>query len=301
MIHEEEYVLARVHAEYFRALSGPSTLLPCQTCGELCPRCRSSCNMLGHHQCHMCDDMSCRVRTYEVFKRVVTELPPDELNMLSVSRQRLTATVNTSSPRLRFIATLTSHLQRATRQELFQYWKEYTELEVIFNYRDTALSLSFVNVQKERFLHEVFDTWRGRWNWEAKPLGCSGNPVRRRCYTLWHAARIFGWSQYSMHQLYEHLRHDFRRWRRFVTQERGQNSWNEIMVSSLREVVFERLLHCIFDAWCDRDPVAVFAGLILERDGQPMFHTIWHARRYYGWSLAAESITTDEGFVTLIL
>ena len=283
---EEEHVHARVRAA--------STLWPCQTCGELCPRCRSSCNMLGHHKWHMCDDMSCRVRTYEVSKRVVTEVPPNELNMLSVSRQRLTATVNTSSFRMRCIA-----IQRATRQELFQYWKEYTELEVIFNYRDTALSLSFVNVQKERFLHEVFDTWRGRWNWEAKPLGCSGNPVRRRCYTLWHAAKIFGWSQYSMHQLYEHLRHDFRRWRRFVTQERGQNSWNETMVPSLREVVFERVLHCIFDAWCHRDPA--FAGLIFERDGQRMFHTIWHARRYYGWPLAAELITTDEGFFTLIL
>ena len=116
---EEQHVLARVHSEYFR-------VWPCQICGELCPRCRSPCNMLGHHQWHMCDDMSCRVRTYEVVKRVLTELPPDGLNMLSVSRQRITATVNTISPRLRFIATLSSHLQRATTQELFQYWKEYS-------------------------------------------------------------------------------------------------------------------------------------------------------------------------------
>ena len=102
-----------------------------------------------------------------------------------------------------------------------------------------------------------------------------------------------------MHQLYEHLRHDFRRWRRFVTQERGQNSWNETMAPSLREVVFERLLHCIFDAWRRRDPEKAFAGFISECDGQRMFYTIWHARRYYGWPLAAESITTDDGFVTL--
>ena len=48
--------------------------------------------------------------------------------------------------------------------------------------------------------------------------------------------------------------------------------------------------------------IIVLSGiLIFERDGQRMFHTIWHARRYYGWPLVAQSITTDEGFVTLIL